>query len=60
MRGWSRLPICKASRPDHGLGIQETHNLARKGKKGKCGGKRGKSVKSAETRDKALGFEEEL
>jgi hypothetical protein len=38
MRGWGRPPICKASRPDHGLGIRATHNLAGKGKKGKCGG----------------------
>jgi hypothetical protein len=34
MRGWGRPPICKASRPDHGLGIRATHNLAEEGKKG--------------------------
>jgi hypothetical protein len=40
MRGWGRAPICKASRPDHGLGIRATHNLAERGKKGRCGGQR--------------------
>jgi hypothetical protein len=33
MRGWGKPPIRKASRPDHGLGIQATHNLAEEGKK---------------------------
>jgi hypothetical protein len=51
MRGWGRPPICKASRPDHGLGIQATHNLVGKGKKGKHGGQGRRSAKSAETRD---------
>jgi hypothetical protein len=60
MRGWGRPPIFKASRPDHGMGIWATHNLARKDKKGKRGGQRGKSAKSAETRAEALGTEEGL
>jgi hypothetical protein len=61
MRGWGRLPICKASRPNHRLGIWATHNLSIKGKKGRHGGHRGKkSAKSEKTRDEALGFEEEL
>jgi hypothetical protein len=34
MRGWGRPPICKASGPDHGLGIRATHNLVEEGKKG--------------------------
>jgi hypothetical protein len=33
MRGWVRVPICKAFRPDHGLGIHTTHNLAEESKK---------------------------
>jgi hypothetical protein len=41
MTGWGRPPIYQASRPDHGLGIRATHNLAGKGKKGKRGGQRG-------------------
>jgi hypothetical protein len=40
MRGWGRPPICKASRPDHGLGIRATHNLVEEGKKGRRGGQR--------------------
>jgi hypothetical protein len=40
MRGWGRLPICKASRPEHGLGIQATHNLVEEGKIGRHYGKR--------------------
>jgi hypothetical protein len=60
MRGWGRNHIRKASRPNHGMGIRATHNLAGKGKKGKRGGQRGKSAKSANTRDEALRFEEEM
>jgi hypothetical protein len=59
VRGWGRPPICKASRPDHGLGIQATHNLVEEGNKGTIVGK-GISAKSAEMRVKALGFEEGL
>jgi hypothetical protein len=40
MRGWGRAPIYKAFRPDHRLGIQDTHNLSEEGKKGRCGGQR--------------------
>ena len=43
MRGWGRLPISKASRPDHRLGIRATHNLAEEGKKGSVMG-RGRPV----------------
>jgi hypothetical protein len=50
MRGWGRPPICKASIPDHGLGIQATCNLAEKGKKGRHGGG-GRPAKSAKRRD---------
>jgi hypothetical protein len=38
MRGWSRWPIRKASRPNHGLGIHATHNLVEEGKKGRVVG----------------------
>jgi hypothetical protein len=34
MRGWGKPSIFKAYRPDHGLGIQSTHNLVEEGKKG--------------------------
>jgi hypothetical protein len=40
MRGWGRPPICKASKPNHTLGVQATHNLAERGKKGRCRGQR--------------------
>jgi hypothetical protein len=40
MRGWGRAPICKDFRPDHGPGIQATHNIDEEGKKGRCGGQR--------------------
>jgi len=60
MRGWSRPPICKASKLDHRLGIQATCNLAGKGKKGKCGGHRGKYAKSEKTSTKSLGLKKEL
>jgi hypothetical protein len=59
MWGWGRFPICKASRPNHGLGIQATQNLAEEGKKGSRVG-RGRPMKSAEMRVEALGFEEVL
>jgi hypothetical protein len=59
MRGWGRPPICKASRPDHGLGIRATHNLVEEGKKGSVVG-RGRPAKSAEMRAEALGSEEGL
>jgi hypothetical protein len=38
MRGWGRPQICKVAITDHGLGIQDKHNLVGKGKKGKHGG----------------------
>jgi hypothetical protein len=59
MRGWGRAPICKASRPDHGLGIRATHNLVKEARKEGVVG-RGRPAKSAETRGEALGFKEEL
>ena len=37
MRGWGRAPICKASRPDHRLGIQATDNIVEGGNKERCG-----------------------
>jgi hypothetical protein len=40
MRGWGRPPIYKASRPEKRLGIQATRNLAKEGKKERCGGQR--------------------
>jgi hypothetical protein len=40
MRGWGRASICKAFKPDHGLGISSTHNLVEEGKKGRRGGQR--------------------
>jgi hypothetical protein len=33
MRRWGRVPICKASRPDHELGIQTHATLLRKERK---------------------------
>jgi hypothetical protein len=33
MRRWGRVPICKASRPDHELGIQTHTTLLRKERK---------------------------
>jgi hypothetical protein len=33
MRRWGRVPICKASRPDHELGIQTHTILLRKERK---------------------------
>ena len=50
MRGWGKLPIRKDSRPDHGLGIQATHNLSEEGKKGSVVG-RGRPMKKC--RDKS-------
>jgi hypothetical protein len=40
MRGWGRVPICKAFRPDHRLGIQDTCNVVEEGKKGSYCGQR--------------------
>ena len=62
MRGWGRLPICKASIPYHGLGIGATHSVVGEGNKGKCGGqgRKNKSAKSEKMRAEALGFEEGL
>jgi hypothetical protein len=34
MRGWGGPPICKASGPDHGLGICAPRNILEEGKKG--------------------------
>jgi hypothetical protein len=31
--GWGRAPICKASKPDHRLGIRATCNIFEEGKK---------------------------
>jgi hypothetical protein len=58
MRVWGRPPICKASRPDHGLGIQATHNLAEEGKKGSMVG-RGDLQECRDERE-ALGSKEGL
>jgi hypothetical protein len=60
MRGWGRPPIRKASRPDHGLEIRATHNLAEKGKKGSVVGRGRAAKKNAETREETLGSEEGL
>ena len=60
MRGWGRPPICKASRPDHGMGIRAKCNLDEEGKKGSVVGGRGRSAKSAKMRFKALGSREGL
>ena len=57
MSGWGRRPICKASKPDHRLGIRATCNIYEEGKKGSVVG-RGRPVKSAEMRVEALGFKE--
>jgi hypothetical protein len=59
MRGWGRAPICKAFRLDHRLGIRSTRNLAEKGKKGRCGGKR-KTREECRDEFLALEFKEEL
>jgi hypothetical protein len=40
MRGWGKPSIFKASRPNHELGIQSTHNLVEDGKKGIVVGRR--------------------
>jgi hypothetical protein len=53
MRGWGRLPIGKASRPDHGLGIQSTRNLVEEGKKGSVVG-RGRPAKKMQRRERKL------
>jgi hypothetical protein len=45
MRGWGIPPICKASRLDHRLGIQATHNLFEEGKKGSVVGRGGPAKK---------------
>ena len=49
MTGWGRVPICKASKPHHGLGIRATRNFVEEGKKGSVVD-RGRPMKSAEMR----------
>jgi hypothetical protein len=61
MRGWGITPIRKFSRPDRGLGIRATCDLAERGEKGRCGGKRKNTpAKSTETGSESWGFKEEL
>ena len=61
MRGWGITLICKATRPDCGLGIRATHDFAERGEKGRCGGQRKNTpAKSAETGSESQGFKEEL
>jgi hypothetical protein len=50
MRGWDIPPICKASRPDHRLRIQDTCNITEKGKRGRHDGKRKTCEESREGR----------
>jgi hypothetical protein len=60
MRGWGITLIRKASRPDRGLGIRATHDLAERGEKGRCGGQRKNTpAKSAETGSESRGFKED-
>jgi hypothetical protein len=54
IRGWGRPPICKASRPEHGMGIQATRNLSEEGKKGSVVVDRGRPMKNVETREETL------
>jgi hypothetical protein len=58
MRGWGRLPICKASKPDHELEIRATRNIAKKSKKGSVVGRWRVAKKKAETRKGTLRYEE--
>jgi hypothetical protein len=45
MRRWGRVPICKASKPDHELGIQTHTTLLRKERKEVIRGNRGRSAR---------------
>jgi hypothetical protein len=45
MRRWGRVPICKASRPDHELGIQTHTTLLRKERKEVIWGTEGRSAR---------------
>jgi hypothetical protein len=40
MRGWGVPPIYKDSRIDRGLEIRAKNDLAERGEKGRCGGKK--------------------
>jgi hypothetical protein len=50
MRGWGKVSICKASIPDHELGIRSTYNLFERGNKVRCGGHRNTYEESRDER----------
>jgi hypothetical protein len=55
MMGWGRMPIYKAFRPNHILGIRDTHNIVEEGKKGRHGGQRKTCEERRDEKTKLLG-----
>jgi hypothetical protein len=54
MRGLGKKPILKASRPNHGLGIQAISNLVEEGKKGSVVGRGRPAGKKMQRRERKL------